>query len=371
LIDKSGIEKKSEKDGATIYEDDGGEEFGVKDDVLIVGGSQEEIEQALERRSSDSHYSEADFDSSQEGLAGQALVRASFNIQALLRADPSTAGARKVEYVDAIRTLGLAATTRRDGVELGFNLKTDSDGLSEGDLPIASGSDSPDVVDEADSVNVGLRNPKQVTDFAQATAQAIDPSGFGDFERAKQTIAAGLGVDLDDDIMGQARDVAVSINPRTGRFGARASLKDPAAFEKSLERASRVLPQIARGAGFDGARLVEPRRGSPFYALVARGGGAIVFGVVERNFILANDADKARAVAEKAPERVPGAKGALAVKARGQTIANAIIPLVLGGVGLEDLGISFEGLLGALGDVTGSAESSTSGVKGSLKAAVD
>ena len=63
------------------------------------------------------------------------------NVKALLAADPDAEEALKVKWVDHIETLGLSADATDDAVALDWSLRTDPEGLSDEDLPIASGSE--------------------------------------------------------------------------------------------------------------------------------------------------------------------------------------------------------------------------------------
>ena len=49
----------------------------------------------------------------------------------------------------------------------------------------------------------GIRDLAQVVKFAENAGQAVDPAGFGDYAKAKETIDKQLGVSLDEDLIGQ------------------------------------------------------------------------------------------------------------------------------------------------------------------------
>ena len=71
-------------------------------------------------------------------------------------------------------------------------------------------------------VGFGIRDPAHIVRFAERTAQALDPTGFGDYEQAKQTLDARLDISIDDDLIGQLTgDLAASAAP-DGGFGVRA-----------------------------------------------------------------------------------------------------------------------------------------------------
>ena len=103
------------------------------------------------------------------------------NVQALLAASPEAEDALKVEWVDHIETFGLSLDADDDALALDWSLETDPEGLTDEDLPIASGSEAPQLLarDEGSAeVVLGLRDPSQVIDFALAAAKVVDPGGL-------------------------------------------------------------------------------------------------------------------------------------------------------------------------------------------------
>ena len=99
---------------------------------------------ALEQRDADDRLTEETFDKGTEGLPKDALIRVYGDLQKLLASDPDTADARKVKWV------GRPAHPRRHGLVHGrrgrpwdFRLGTDGGDLSDEDLPMATGDESP------------------------------------------------------------------------------------------------------------------------------------------------------------------------------------------------------------------------------------
>lgn len=364
VLEKSGAEKSGERSGATIYEDDG-DRFAIKDDTLVVAGSDELLNAALTRAQGDDHLTEDEFDASLEGLPGEALLRTYFDVQGLLAADPDTRDALEVEWVKALRTFGLTASASDDTIDVDFDLKTEGD-LSDEDLPLAPGSQAPAIVDEAGQVNVGLRDLGQLIRFAENAGQAVDPSGFGQYQQAKEQLDRQLEISIDDDLIAQlSRDVAVNVAV-DGSFGVRAELEDPAAFERTLAKVAPVLPKAAEGAGFGTVGLAKPKAGEDFYALAQPDGDSVVFGVVDGVFVLANDPSRAGRLATEDPAKVPGLDGALVLKADAGELVNQVLAAV--GDDLDGInGIGARLFTQSLGDLTGSLESSTSGLRGSFE----
>ena len=364
LIEKSDATVEGEVGEAQKYAS-GGTTFAVDGDVVILAGSEELLDGALERAEGEDHLDAETFDAALEGLPASAAARVYADVQALLDSDPSTGEAKKVEWVAALRTLGMTASAREDEVELQFNLRTDPEGLTDADLPMASGDEAPPVIEREGEIGFGIRDPAQIVRFAEAAGQAIDPAGFGDYAQAKQTLDSRLGVSIDEDLIGQLEGNLSASVALDGDLGVRAELKDAAAFEKTLDKLADALPAFAEGAGAGEVALERPGGGNPFYALAQPDGDAVVFGVVDGVFVLANDPDRAGELATGEPTEVPGAKGAVAMSADAQELVNAIIDQygeafglgAFGSIGAQLFTDPFE----ALG---GSMSASTDGLRG-------
>jgi hypothetical protein len=113
LIDKTDPDEQGEVAGATVYQADG-TSFAVEEDMIVLGASRELLESALERADGDDHLDEETFERGLEGLPGEALARVYVDLQALIEQDPDAEPARRVEWVAALRTLGLTAQARAD-----------------------------------------------------------------------------------------------------------------------------------------------------------------------------------------------------------------------------------------------------------------
>jgi uncharacterized protein DUF3352 len=370
VIEKGDAKEEGEQNGATIYEDEDGDAYAIKDDTLVVAGSRKVLDAALEQREADGRLEEDAFEEALDGLPENALMRAYFDVEGLLKADPETADARKVKWVQSLRTFGLTASAKSDSVDFQFDLKTDGADLSEEDLPIAGGDEAPEVVQRKGEINIGLRDPSQIVAFAESAGQAIDPSGFGDYGAAKEQLEQRLDVSIDDDIVGQLKgDVSVNMTV-DGKYGVRAELEDPDAFRQTLEKVGDLLPRVAEGAGVPGPLgLAKPKRGQDFYALAQADGDSIVFGVVDDVFVLSNEPARAGELSTETPQAVQGAEGSVVIQADAEQLVNQALGQFSTQLGLGALG--GELLTGPLADLTGSASSSTDGVRGSFSLALD
>jgi Protein of unknown function (DUF3352) len=371
LIEKTGPQEIGEMAGATKYED-AGAVFAVEDDVVVIAPSEEELDQALERADGDDHLDTDTFEAGLDGLPGSGLARVYADLEALLASQPGGERARRDEWIRALRTLGLTATVRDEGVEVEFKLRTDSEGLNDEDLPIATGDESPPVIRRDGEIGFGIRDLAQIVRFAEAAGQAIDPSGFADYARAKQTLDARLDVSIDDDLIGQLTgDVSASV-ALDGGFGVRAELKDPAAFERTLAKIADVLPAFAQGAGLGAVTIEKPDAGEGLYALRQADGDTVVFGVLDGVLVVADSLERARELASEQPERVDGAEGAVALSSDAEELANVVIGEFgerFGVTGFEAFGAQL--FTGPLEDLIGSMSASTDGLRGRVTLGIE
>ena len=369
LVKRDNPKEQGEQNGATLYEGSDGDTFAVEDGVLIVAGTRKLLDAALAQRDADGKLTAETFEADTEGMPEDALVRMSADIEQLIAADPETKDAQKVKWVSALRTLGLAISFSDDRATVDFRLATDPEGLTEEDLPIAAGAESPAVIDSADEVGFGLRGPEQVLAFAESAGQSVDPAGFGDYSAGKQAIESRLDLSLEEDVFGQLEDdlsVTVGLD---GKFGLRASVKDPATFTKTLDKLGKELPDLAENAVGEPIGYARPKRGEDFYALATADGDSVVYGVVDGVFVLANDTDRASQLAEAEVKPVEGAEGAIAMSANPEKL----VGLGLRRFGGEGLGSALGGsvLSEPLGTLTGSVGAETDGLTGRLELTFD
>ena len=370
LVEKSDLKKVGEESGATLYEDNG-TVSAVKDDTVILADNREGLVQALKRAEGDDHLDEDTFNAGLDGLPETALARVSADLEALMKSDPGSADARRIRWVDALRTLGMTVVATKGGIEIDFRARTEGD-IGDDDLPIAPGDEAPDVLKRDGEVGLGIRDLAHIVKFAENAGQAVDPAGFGDYAKAKKTIDTQLGVSLDDDLVGQLTGNVSSSVSADGKFGVRAELRDPQAFERTLAKVADVLPNFAEGAGFGIVSLSKPNGGNGFYALAQPDGDAVVFGVIDDVLVVANDPARADELAAQEPSAVSGAKGSVVVSTDAQQLANALLGQFGPALGLGDLG----GIGGALftrplGDLNGHVSASSDELRGKLTLAID
>src|SRR5688572_16353737 len=154
--DSGKLEELAKKDGRDQGESEGydiyqGQEddtwLAVKDEVLVLSDDEETLKNALKQRGEDDRLTEEDVEAAFEELPEGAPVRVYANVAALLAAAPDAKEALKVKWVDHIETLGLSADATEDAISMDYFVRTDSEGLTDGDLPLAGGAEAPRVLE--------------------------------------------------------------------------------------------------------------------------------------------------------------------------------------------------------------------------------
>jgi Protein of unknown function (DUF3352) len=364
LVERDGREQ-GESEGYDVFQ---GQEddtwLAIKDEVVVLSDSEDTLKQALKQRGEDDRLTEEAVDAAFEDLPEDAPVKGYVNLGALLAADPDTEDALKIKWVDHLETLGFTANATADAVSIDYAARTDPEGLSDDDWPLASGSEAPRLLERGDGaeVLVSLRDPSQVVDFALAAAKVVDPAGYAQFQTGKQAIGRRLGVDVDEDVIAQLTgDVSAAVTI-DGKFGVRAELDDPGTFEDTLAKVMDGLPEFS-----DDLTVTKPKSGGGFYALGTENGQTYAIGVADGSLVVANNASLADEVAARGLAEAEGLTGAFVVSADAEKIANEALAQFAGG--LEGLGGSL--FTGPLGDLLSSAEASTDGIVGKLELEIE
>jgi len=358
LIEKTGAKEQGEVAGATEYQD-GDTFFAVKDDVVVLAGSKELLDAALKRADGGDSLSEDDFDKGLEGLPDDAFARVYVDVQGLLGQSEGAKSARNIEWVAALRTLGLTIAAQKDSIDVEFNLRTEGDDLTEEDLPVAAGDDAAKVVQRPGEIGVGLRDPRQLVAFFESALQAVDPKTFGQYEQGKRTLEGRLDLDVERDILAQLTgNLSVSATIE-GDVAVRAELKDAAAFERTLDKVVQGLPEF-------GVRGVT-RKGDLYE--FSSPDLHFVFGVANGAFVAGTDAARARQMAASQPEAVEGATGSVVARADAEGIARQVLARLAPQFGIPDPVVPI--FARPFDELRGSIATSTDGMKGKLSLTLD
>ncbi|HEY1595360.1 MAG TPA: DUF3352 domain-containing protein [Thermoleophilaceae bacterium] len=356
------VTKDGSSNGATLYRTDNTSEAAVDGDVFLIAANKQQLVAALEQRGRDDRLTETDFDNNTSGTPSDALIRSYTNVQELLASSPGTQTAQKVKWVAALRTEATSLSSQSDGLSIDFDAKTDPSGLTDAELPIAPGDTSPPVSTAAGEIGAGIRGLDQSWQFAESVASVVSPVSYARFVASKKKLSSRLGLDIDKDLIAQLSGNATTSVDIQGHYALRVEPKDPAALTKTLGKFARVAPNFAQGAGLGGAKLTRVRG---LYRLTGKTGKTLYYGMVGKVFAASNDLPLLARIAADTPQPVQGAKGAVAIQADIGKIASELISRAGGG----GLGGAFGGAFASapLGQLTGWATSSTSGLSGHLQ----
>jgi hypothetical protein len=338
----------------------------LKGDVAVSAPSRERLEAALDQRERDDRLTEDAFEEDLEDLpAENALVRGVVNFEAIREGNPRAADFEKLRWTAALKTVAFAAQAMNEGLVFDFNADTGEANLSEADLPIAAGDQSPGVIRREDEIAVSVRNFAQTIRFLEAARRA---KGEGrEYDEAKRRIARERGVDIDREIIDQlSGDTAASIGLDRS-FASRTTLEDPERFKRSLDRAAPALPELLEGLTGRPAGRARPGPGKDLHTVEIKD-KRYVFGVLDRVFVVATSADAAAQVASQSPTPVEDSQGSVVVAADGEQLANEL----LADSELVPEAGPFAGLVtGPVGDLTGWMRSDTEHVRGHFKLVVE
>jgi hypothetical protein len=355
LIEDQGATEVDEVEGAPIYEMDD-DLFAVDGSVFVVADTQERLESALLQNASGESLTATTFDDALAGLPTEALIRVYADMPAILASDPEAEQAQEVPWVGALETLGLTASAVEEGLAVDMNVVTNPEGLTDDELPIAAGTeDPPPVVSEGDQIGIGIRDPSQIADFVQLAAEE---AGAGEIELAKLQISERLGIDLDEDVIEQLTgNVSLAIGLQ-GDVGLRSELANPAELRDTLDEVARRLPKAAAGIGAQRLTLERPSAGSSLYTLRRSDGPPLVVGVEDDLLVAARSQDQAQELAAASPEEVRDATGSVTMRVDASTIAERALEPFAFLLGTP------QAFVEPFGDLTGSLEADTSGLRG-------
>ena len=314
LLEKDKSQKKSGQiDGEDAYQSDDGSVLVVKGDTLVGASNRPTVEAALERHEGDDKLTEGDFNAAFADLPSEPLMRVYGDAQALLESDPETATARNVKWVAGLRKFGFTVTAEGDGLALDGRVNTE--GVAPQDLPIAAGDQAPALARFGD-FSGAQRNLTQTIKFFESTAAAVDPTGFGDYEKRKAAFGQAADIDVDADFIDQFTGDTTIAGGLDGTWSLRSAVEDPATMTETLEKLA--------DAGTAGDTKFTDAGDGLVLATTDDGDRAFI-GMVDDTFVAGPTPDAAKQIATVEPKPVAGSKGALIFVADGEAIAKAIV----------------------------------------------
>jgi hypothetical protein len=285
--------------------------------------------------------------------------------------------------MNALRWATASIRLESDRIDARFGASTDPEGLSEEDLPLATGDDAPPAADVDGAIAAANRDQSRTTVFLASLARARYPDST--FVREVEAPEADLGISFENEVLEQFNGPSASIARPDGQFAAVSEVADPERMRELLPALAPRLPAILRGlqglpnSGLLALLLFAPdaplvpgalpllqdgigvrRLGGDLYEITGldEGGSgpefavpSVVFGLLGDRFVVATDARRARAAAEMELSEVEGAEGAAVARVDLSTFPRS--RLLEAGIELAPLGLMTGGLSPSLDGIRG------------------
>jgi hypothetical protein len=341
----SGLQSAGTHDGAKLYTG-AGAAFATDGATVVFARSTTDLEAALDRHAHSQGFSSAQFAKSTAGISQNGLIEAFGNLTGLL-STPQTAKARRVPWVAAIKGYGASISAGQAGLTVQYHIDTSGSSLSTAQLPIASGSTAPAVAGDL-PIQTGVRDPAQIVDFAEAAAQATSPVSYSQFLKHQATLKRKTGFDLSALVAMLTGDLNVESDTHT-TIG-RAQVTNPSAVAAMLAK----LAKARSGALSKGSKLTS--LGNGMYSETTSK-TTLTLGVIGNELAIG----KATAAQLRAFAAAPTAT---ATEATGAVTFRIALTDLLHSTLKHPPSATLQQLYSLLGDITGSASATTSGLTG-------
>jgi Protein of unknown function (DUF3352) len=354
LVKKLGSSLRSTgtHDGAKLYTLSGGT-LAIDGPTLLIARSPQDVTAALDRHKSVQGISAAQYAKLTAGLPGGALMHMFGDLtQALSTA--KTAPARKIPWIAAIKGYGASVDVSPSGLTIQFHIDTTGRSLTSSQLPLAGGSTQASVAGSA-PIQVGLGNLTQPIRFIEATVQVSAPDQYSTFTARVDRLKRRAGFDLNAFIEMLTGNLAVSSDTRTTI--ARVGVGNPSAVRGMIDKLAGA-PSLA----FSKHTRVHPLGGG-LYSIRETSGTDLTMGVVGNQLLLGKASPAQLRSFARAPDAsVPGATGALSFRIALLDLLHPTLKQVPSPPAQQFLKL--------LGDLTGSASATSSGLNGTAKLAL-
>ena len=340
VLEKANFKQAGDANGATLYSgpEDEAIRLAVEDGVLVFGEDEQAVRRAVQRRDSGDGIDESAVDDGLSGLPEDALVRGYGSLDALKEQD-EIRRFTGLPLVEALETWGLAVGFHGDELHADLAVRLDESKVDEGDLPLVTGEESPEVVIREGELSGGNRNQSQTTAFLLRALRMGYPDSR--FVKAADAIEQQLGIDFEQEILRQFNGPSASyVSPDGEIFAARSEVRDPDALREVLPKIAPHLPALIEGlqglqsegmgllflfapdapaaAPMSDVTVEPPATKDGFYrvsGLTGAGPSELYFGLVDDVFVVASDEQRAREIATADTRAVDGAKGAGVLRA--------------------------------------------------------
>jgi hypothetical protein len=346
-----GLRKVGSHDGSTIYAGAASGTLAVNGPTVVFTRTEGDLIAALDRHQHNQGITSAQYASVTAGLDPNAAAHIFGDLTTAL-STPGAAKARLIPWVSALRSYAITLGSTSTGMTIGFRLNTDPNALSASQLPIASGSAAPGLVNGL-PIQVGVRDPAQIVKFALGAVKAVSPKDYAKFLEGVATVRRKTGVDVNK-LLGDLNGNLI-VDSDTHTTLVRAGLSDPAAVTTLLRKLASVPGGLGHGktlrsVGGGVFSVVDSHRTEVLGVV----GDQLIFGVPPKGGSMSASTLRSFASAPAAP--AAGATGAVSFRV-------SLSELIALETKSTPSPIARQ-VLGLLGDLTGSMSATTSALSG-------
>ncbi len=260
---RSGLDHVGNYREAKLYSRfDGGLTVAIDDDVLLMSVSRKAIELAIDTNRSGSAFDGKKITDA-TGVSGQRLAKLYLDMRQLIAKPQGSGGNQdlsKVAWLGSLTTLGISAEAGKRELAFDMRLKSNGRDLSPADVPIATGSKSPQLLAAPGGyLSAGLRDLEQPIRFAEDVVRALDQTAYERYGQAKRVIQRMFGVDIDQDVIEQLDGDTAIVAGRNG-VGAKIDLESSSRMQRSLGQTIPIITSFLKAAGIAENPKIKHRR---------------------------------------------------------------------------------------------------------------
>ena len=342
----SGLHGAGTRDGAKLFSANS-VAAAISGPTLLLSGTLPDVEAALDRHAHQQGFTAAQYAQETSGISTSAKVQMFGDLRSVL-ATPSAVKARTVPWVAAIKGYAVSVGSTATAVTMRYHIDTSGAPLTAAQLPIASGSSSPPLAGDM-PVQTAVRDPAQIVTFIEAAVRETSPAQYTKFLSQSAALQRRSGFDVNA-LLGMLTG-ALNVESDTHSTIMRAQVSNPAGAATMIAKLvhSGALPKWARVADLGGG----------LYSLHSAGSSATAtMGVIGSYLLLGETTTPAQLRAFAAAPASAASTGSGSVSFR---IALAdLLRLTL----KDRLPTVTQQYLSLLGDFSGSASATTSGLSG-------
>ena len=346
----SSLRNLGSRDGVTVYSGQG-TCLAVDGATLIIGPSREVVFAALDRHAKGGGLQMTDYARATAGLPADAEIQAFGSVQQLLTGNPRASSALRVPWVASIRGYGVSIGAASSGVTVSYHVDTSGSTLTAAQLPLSSAAGAPELP-TGFPVVAGLRDPQHLIGFVESAEQVAAPAKWASFQRRQAALRAKTGADINQ-LLHQLTGTLAIASDLHATF-ARAEVADPAAAAATMAK----LAKDPRDA-FQTPTVV--RAGNTY--VFKRPTGDVIVELVGKRVVVGSKATPGQV-------RAFAAAPSSAASGQGPAAFSVALPQILAIATRHGSTRIPPAVVNLLGNLTGSASNTASGLNGSASLAI-